>query len=273
MILIIFFMNSLIRLLTRNILVSGLVIFAIIGLVTVLGVQLFAATDYKPSSLFANNYNNSSATSSTKSIAISSQSSSNSISATEININSSTKTGAAASSTSSSSRPLLSYKNPFFPNFELKYDESWKVDNTTKGSVLYENQLLERTLAFGRNGKVFEIILTPLVPTGCAGPELTVASIKDLGNGVFRKKLKNASNESNFATVIYSKSNGPDDCGLLNILTSNIKTSDIPKYKELLPSDSNVRYLFRVKLNALNVDSPESDFEVVDKIIADSKFE
>jgi len=254
----------------------------------------------------SNNSRASSSSNSSSSVFSNSSSSlsSSSLSATSIDLASSSPSQASSQSSTivsainksstSSSATLLSYKNQFFPNFELKYDDSWKVENTTEDSGI--DGLLTRNIIFSKDiinqqglkeKMSFKVRLVPqdYILTGCVpGGEQTISFILkniDLGNGIYKistiKTIKPRPGLLSISVneVIYSKETdkirlaSPDCLDLKNTLTTNIKVSDFPDYSKYRINDGDyVKYRFYIDTNRLKPDSTE-----IDKVIAASKFE
>lgn len=271
-------MSSPLQFLTRNIFVSGLVLIAAVGTMTVVAIQLFAPADYKPSSILAANNSSSSVTTSQSFNSLaSSQTSSTSVSTTQINIGSQVSSAQNQSQTSSLTKSgesssaksiaLQTYKNQYFPNFELNYDSDWKVENTTVASA-YPG-LLIRNINFSKAGKSFNLKLYPLPLSGCGGTEPIISQKKDVGSGIFRVTVE----FDNTSSTYYTKAPNSATCPLDNRIVSNISAADIPKYAEFFGKDKFVNYIFDVELISPSESAPVSEYIEIDKIISQSKFQ
>ena len=270
----------------KNPLVITVYFILLITVVTFIGIQTLGSNNSKNTSISNSTNLSSSSSNSTSnsslsqsminssvnsSSSVTSQSSiQSSVTSPSSSVQSSTTIPSISSQSSIPSGPtLISYKNPYFPNFELNYSSDWNVKNTTKPSPYIG--LLERTISFSKNTTKFEVFLTPFPRSGCGGSGFiqSVNSV-DLGNGISRIRVNFEGGDS---YQEYTKSNSPTpNCYQSNVINSNIQAKDVPDYANSLDKGSNVKYIFEIITPGLTSTSPNADFAEIDKIIGNSKF-
>jgi|GEM_PF-2350280 len=169
-----------------------------------------------------------------------------------------------------SSKSTQSYVNRYLPNFVINYDIGWRLVNTAKPSI-YEG-LVNRELSFTKGKSHLIIRLTPFPKTGCGETNKTkLVTNKNLSGNLSRFSGKLA-DDTGF--LQYSKSESPKPgCIIDNTIETNIQSGYSSDYKNSLDKGDNVKYLFEITTPGLTFESPESDFEAIDQIIAASKFE
>lgn len=167
------------------------------------------------------------------------------------------------------------YTNPYFPNFKLNYDDSWKFERKTKAYDINPN-LLEGTYTLTKNNTQITVVAAPVrIPSGCGGGNENWPKGEKVGN--FYRYQEGSS-------VIFSV-NQDTSCILDNKIATNIKLSDVQyiqdpnynykavaedTYKNLLKSDT-VIYNYSIRIES--VESPNSStLQEAENIIQNSVF-
>jgi len=181
-------------------------------------------------------------------------------------------------------KKLLSYTNPYFPDFKLVYPEDWKFETTTEPA--FQN-LLTRKVKLTKNNRTLEFIIRPVLPFGSEPlfiPDAKTcepgASIEELvkdgtikidtfanGESKYTIKTKCKDREEDLNNKVFYGNLGVDSF----ILKSNIKAKDIKGYT-MDPEDGFVRYRFSQITGFGGLDVNDPFIKEIDQIISQSSF-
>lgn len=275
-------MPPILQFFSRRPIISTIFVVAVIVTSSVIAIRNFTVPKSEPSSVVAENI--SSSISISLSNSISESSSSSTVPATIIEIDSTTIPSSSSSQSSqstavssSATKPIIvtkpdnlnTYKNQFFPNFEINYSKDWKVDNAAKDSRY--SGLVERELLFSRGDLNFQFKIEPVYPTGCALDGIQTKEVKELGGGVSRVQYIIGDNPKILNS--YVKLVDSPFCSFGNIITSNIDSSEITEYKELYAKDDKVRYFFTINTRGTSESAKNELYNQLDQIVSQSKFQ
>jgi hypothetical protein len=165
---------------------------------------------------------------------------------------------------------VKSFTNPFYTNLKINYNNSWKMETTTKRYDIYPN-LLERKVTFTKENSVLEFVFSPTrIPSGCGGDSADEI-VSKVGNF---NKYKNMiiSQDSNY-DFYYA---GSANCFLSNEITTNISIEDVrfsddyfgTAFNEYYNSQNikTVRYITEITLKSSN----PTHIQEADEIIKNS---
>jgi hypothetical protein len=187
----------------------------------------------------------------------------------------------AQSTTPAPTKKLLSYTNPYFPDFKLVYPEDWKFETSTEPA--FEN-LLNRRITLSKNSRTLSFVMSPVLPFG--GEPIFVPDAKNCQPGTTQEKLieegtlkiDKLSNNVEKLTIETNCKDGWEDLnnkvfyGNLNVvsfqLKSNIKASNIKGYT-YAPEDGLIRFNVS-QLGNINENDPF--VKEIDQIISQSSF-
>lgn len=152
------------------------------------------------------------------------------------------------------------YTNPFFPDFKLVYDDSWKFETSTNES--YIKGLVNRTIKLKKEGTEIKII------TGIIGSGGDVGCIKSDDQISINDRII----RHNYAdSVSYSPKNNENTC--FNI-KSNIDANKYPLFKEFRTSSGEQPYKNATSIEYVTIISTNNKnyLSEIDQIISQSSF-
>jgi hypothetical protein len=148
------------------------------------------------------------------------------------------------------------YTNEFYPDLNIKYDNSWKFSTTTTPNV---DGLVNREITLTKNQTVLKFNLNIKINTGCAGgpDQISVAT----AGKHFR--LKDDYQDSTYYYQSYSKGML---CGINYTIISNLPSKNYPKYSQ--QTEPFVESFVKVGVAGSN----QQELLEADQIVANSSF-
>jgi hypothetical protein len=162
---------------------------------------------------------------------------------------------------------LNSYTNQYYPNLNIRYDDSWTFETSTKASVY--DDLLNRTITLNKGATTLEFELEPSAPQGCGRDDIfeltnrimitdTIERAQFNSQTVYR--LKSAGLEGDSDRVCY--------IGNFILVQTNIDPTQVPIYARVNGTDSNVEYYMEVTIDS----NDQNLIAEADQIIRQSSF-
>jgi hypothetical protein len=146
-------------------------------------------------------------------------------------------------------KKILSYTNPYFPDFKLVYPEDWKFETKTENvGTFYENykNLLIRTVTISKNNKNIQITLQPksLGDSNCGGAGAEPKLLQTFSN-----KLNKLNTLIGGDTLEYNfevQSNGI--CPTKSYFNTSIDSNFDKDYVKSFPNDKIVQYSILIRV-------------------------
>jgi hypothetical protein len=170
---------------------------------------------------------------------------------------------------------LNSYTNQYYPNLNIRYDDSWTFETSTAKSSTLAN-LLERQIILKKGDSILTISMYPLhVPSGCGGYQDGTYEIANIADKMVRI------HDTFQNRYVYNYENPDPSCALSNISNTDIKLSDVrptsdyasffeefKKVHNQVSNDGTTVYNYYITLETTN----ESYIAEADQIIRQSSF-